>query len=85
MASIAKVTTNDSLVTDLRASLRARCGVAAGMTWASFKTAMAQLGVEDDDFLGSIEYGVMQGGSGYVVRDDEDGLIEIREVSHARR
>lgn len=77
---MAHITTNDTIAADLKASLLARNGVAVGMTWASFKMAMEQLGVQDDDYLGSIEYGVMQGGSGYIVRNDEDGLVEIREL-----
>ena len=74
------VTANTTIAADLQRSLRARGGVPAGMTWASFRAAMEQLGVRDDDYLGSIEYGVMQGGSGYLVRDDENGLVEIREL-----
>lgn len=74
-----KITTDDTLVKDLRASLHAREGVSAGLTWGSFKWAMAQLGVRDDDALASIEYGCALGGNGQLVRDDDDGGIEIRE------
>ena len=74
------VTTNTTVAADLQRSLKARGGVPAGMTWATFRAAMEQLGVADDDYLGSIEFGVMQGGSGYLVRDDENGLVEIREL-----
>lgn len=75
------ITTDDRLGRDLRASLAARTGVQAGVTWGSFKWAMAQLGVRDTDTLASIEYGCSQfGGNGVIVRDDAADGIEIREV-----
>lgn len=73
-------TTSDRLVDDLRASLTARTGVAAGLTWGDFKAAMAQLGVQDSDPLASIDYGCSRlGGNGVIVRDDATGGVEIRE------
>lgn len=64
----------------LARSLTARRGVYAGWTWASFKQAMEALGVTDGDRLVSIEYGVVQGGSGRICLDiDDHGGIEIRE------
>ena len=59
-----------------------RDGVATvGQTWASFKAAVERgLLVRDDDALASIEYGVRQGGSGRLVRDDAPDGIEIRET-----
>ncbi len=51
-----------------------------GVTWGSVKAAIAGLGVEDDDVIAAIEIGVMQAGSGRLVRDDEPDGIEIREV-----
>lgn len=54
----------------------------ANRTVGEFKRALELLGVKDSDPLASIEYGVSQYGSGYVrLERDEDGAIEIREVS----
>ena len=75
-----KVTTNATIQDDLAHTLRARTwGVQAGTTWGSFKRAMAQLGVDDDDRLASVEFGCKQGGSGHLLRDDAVDGIEIRE------
>lgn len=75
-----RITTDKTLMRDLRASLAAHEGVACGLTWGSFKWAMAQLGVRDDDALASIEYGVSRlGGNGKLYRDDAEDGIEIRE------
>ncbi len=51
-----------------------------GVTWRSVKDALAELGVEDDDVIASIEIGVRQFGPGRLVRDDAPDGIEIREV-----
>lgn len=72
-----RVTTDATLRRDLRASLNAREGVPAGQTWGSFKWAMAQLGVRDDDVLASIEF---TGGSGVIVREDSTHGIDIKET-----
>ena len=78
---MSRATTNETVRRDLRASLAARTGVSAGVTWGSFKWAMATLGVRDDDRIASIEYGCSQfGGNGIIVRDDADDGVEIREV-----
>ena len=76
-----RITTDETLGRDLRASLTARTGVSAGTTWGSFRWAMAVLGVRDDDRIASIEYGCSRlGGNGIIVRDDADDGVEIREV-----
>lgn len=75
-----RLTTDETLMRDLTASLAARTGVSAGVTWGEFKWAMARLGVRDDDRIASIEYGCSRlGGGGVIVRDDADDGIEIRE------
>jgi hypothetical protein len=75
------LTTNDTTGRDLRASLSLRHGVPTGNTWGAIKAAMTVLGVRDDDRIASIEYGVMQFGSGRIVRDDAPDGIEIKEVA----
>ena len=72
------------IVEQLRQTLQARRGVDAGVTWRSLKRAVEEgLGVKDDDIIGSIEVGVMQMGSGLIVReDDEHGNIDIKELSY---
>ena len=75
-----RMTTNATIAGDLRASLVLQEGVPAGVTWGAFKAAMDTLGVDDADFLASIEYGCKQYGSGRIVRDDAPFGIEIREV-----
>lgn len=66
---------------DLKASLIAR-GAAkpVGSTWGSFKSAVEALGVRDDDTLACIEYGVRYAGSSYIVRDEDEDGIEVREI-----
>ena len=64
----------------LRTTLQVREGVGAGVTWRDFMLAMTRLGVKPDDWVASIEYGVAQGGTNVLTRDeDEHGGIEIRE------
>jgi hypothetical protein len=53
-------------------------------TWRDFKHAMQLLGVKDTDPLASIEYGVSADGVGAIKAErDEQGAIEIREVSRS--
>ena len=80
MAKVLPITTDATLDRDLRASLALREGVPVGNTWASFKAAMAVLGVTDADRVASIEFGVSQLGTSRIVRDDEPDGIVIREV-----
>ena len=78
-------TTDKTLRDDLQASLLARNGVPVGTTWGDFKAAMAALGVKDSDYLASIEHGIAQTSTGYIVRDDVNGMVEIRELIGGRR
>ena len=55
-------------------------GEFAGITWGDFQRAMQRLGVQDDDRIASIEYGVALGSSGRICRDDDVDGVEIREV-----
>lgn len=56
----------------------------ANRIFGEFKRACEQLGIRDDDPLGSIEYGVSQYSTGYIRKDvDDDGAVEIREVSRS--
>lgn len=76
----APVTTNDTIVADLRASLIAR-GVDAGSTVGDFIAALRQAGIRECDALASIEFGVGQYGMRRIVfeRDGNDA-VEVREV-----
>jgi hypothetical protein len=74
-----KGTTNRTLVSDLSASLVARRGVPAGLTYGDFKEAMRQLGVTDDMPLASIEYGCSRYGNGRLTLDTASDGVEIRE------
>ena len=61
-------------------SLNARRGVPAGTTWGDFQAAMRQLGVQDGDYLSSVEYGIAQTGTGLLVREDDPrGLVNVKE------
>lgn len=74
------LTTDDTIVRDLRATLALQDGVPVGVSWGAFKAAMTILGVKDDDRIASIEYGTSHfGGEGRIVRDDASDGIEIRE------
>lgn len=72
-------TTNATVVTDLKASILARMGVPAGLTWGDFKEAMRHLGVSDDMPMASIEYGVSRYGNGRLTIDTASDGVEIRE------
>jgi len=76
------VTTDKTLRRDLINSLNL-VGVHAGTTWGHFVQAVEGYGVHRDTPLGSIEFGVMQGGSGRIRIEEEDGQIEVRELSQA--
>lgn len=66
----------------IRAAVEGRTLTYVGHTWGSFKAAVEQLGVRDNDTLASIEVGVRAYPTGWIHKDlDEDGGIEIREVS----
>lgn len=55
--------------------------VYCGHTVGSLKRALDALQLRDDDILTSVELGVVQHGTGYIVADrDEFGAVEIREV-----
>lgn len=76
-----RTTTGATVYGDLVDSLVARgAAVSYGRTWGSLKAALDALGVKDDDWIGSIEIGVKQGGRGVVMKDDIDGLVEVREL-----
>jgi len=79
--SSAGITTNATIVGDLRRSLQLR-GACAGLTWGDFKDAVQSLGVTDRTPLASIEYGIAQLGTGRIEADydDEPTSVEIREV-----
>ena len=72
-------TTSGTIGRALRASLDLRHGVQTGLTWGGFKAAMFVLGVNDEDHLASIEFGVTTG-TGRICRDDAPDGIEIREA-----
>jgi hypothetical protein len=73
-------TTNQTIASDLRASLAMRCGFVAGSTWGDFKAAMARAGITDDMPLASIEYGIRRQSTGRITVDVDEGGIEIREA-----
>jgi hypothetical protein len=73
------VTTNDTVIRDLKASLVQREGVPMGLTWGDVKAAFQLLGVRDDDRIAGIELGMAQLGSGRLYRDDEADGIVVRE------
>jgi hypothetical protein len=53
-------------------------------TFGEFIKAARELGISDHDPLASIEYGVSGTGSGFIrMERDEDGAIEVREVSRS--
>lgn len=53
-------------------------------TFGEFVKAAHELGISDHDPLASVEYGVSQAGTGFIKMErDEDGAIEIREVSRS--
>lgn len=72
---------DNAVVRSLKDSLIA-CGAAkhAGTTWADFKAAIEQLGITDSDRIASVEYGIAFGGRGYIVKDEEGGEFEVREI-----
>lgn len=75
-----RITTNRTVQSDLERSLRAKGAVPAGSTWGDFKRAVAELGVQDDHHLASIEYGTAQLGNGWIVLDQDEAGMEIREL-----
>lgn len=74
-----RVTTDDSVIDDLRASVNARQGVAAGSTFGEFLAACRRMGIRDEDKLASIEFGVSAYGNGWITRDDDIDGISVRE------
>lgn len=53
-------------------------------TFGEFIKAARELGIGDHDPLASIEHGVSATGTGFIrMERDEDGAIEIREVSRS--
>ena len=64
-----------------RSLIEAGAAKDAGLTWAEFKAAVEALGITDGTPIAYIEYGVAQGGLGYLVRDnDVDGGTGIKEL-----
>ena len=74
-----EITTNGRIGDHLRQSLRLR-GVPAGETFGDFVKACRDAGVHDDMLLESIEYGVMQHGTGRISVEIGEVGIAISEV-----
>ena len=74
------LTTDETVARDLRASMHVREGVPVGNTWGAFKAAMLILGVQDEDRIASLEYGISVFGLGRIQREDAAEGVEIREV-----
>ncbi len=73
---------HDRLVDEIAGRLTIRYGqmvAFAGRSWGGLKKAVEALGVGDDDQV-SVEYDVMQGGSGFVLLDEDDGVKSIKEI-----
>lgn len=79
MAIIHRITTDDTLTEDLRASLRER-GVVWDRTVAGLFAAISAFGYTPGDRLGSVEVGIAQHGSGRIIAESVDGEIEVREL-----
>jgi hypothetical protein len=78
-----KVTTNDTVHSDLKQSLQLRDPAYAGETVGEFVDALLKL-VNRDEHLGSVQWNVAQHGLGRLRIEREDGSVHIFErVSHA--
>ena len=72
---------DSSLVRDLKRSLIER-GAAKpiGATWGEFVLTIQAMGVRPEDLLSSIEVGIAQSGSGYVLAERTEDGWEVREL-----
>jgi hypothetical protein len=57
-----------------------RRAVYAGRTFGDFLKACRALGVTDDTDLRSLDFGNTEFGSGYLLADDIDGAVRLREM-----